>query len=252
MKLGSQGLEVAALGLGCMGMSAYYGPPKPEPDMVALIHHAVAAGVTLLDTSDIYGPHTNELLLGKALQGEVRGKVQLATKFGILAGADGARATRRTCAQRARAASGASAWNASTSTTSTASTSACPSRSRELDIGIVTYSPLCRGFFSSGPKLVDMLSEQDFRKDLPRFQAENLEKNTMVFERGNDVCPILGTTKVDNFNQNVAALSVKLAPEEMAELESYASADVAGDRYHDFLNTWKDSETPLMSSWKAK
>ena len=65
MKLGSQGLEVAALGLGCMGMSAYYGPPKPEPDMVALIHHAVAAGVTLLDTSDIYGPHTNELLLGK-------------------------------------------------------------------------------------------------------------------------------------------------------------------------------------------
>jgi len=52
MKLGSQGLEVSALGLGCMGMSAYYGPPKPEPDMIALIHHAVAAGVTLLDTSD--------------------------------------------------------------------------------------------------------------------------------------------------------------------------------------------------------
>jgi aryl-alcohol dehydrogenase-like predicted oxidoreductase len=65
MKLGSQGLEVSAQGLGCMGMSAFYGPPKPEPDMVALIHHAVAAGVTLLDTSDIYGPHTNELLLGK-------------------------------------------------------------------------------------------------------------------------------------------------------------------------------------------
>jgi aryl-alcohol dehydrogenase-like predicted oxidoreductase len=65
IKLGSQGLDVSAQGLGCMGMSAYYGPPKPEADMIALIHHAVAAGVTLFDTSDIYGPHTNEILLGK-------------------------------------------------------------------------------------------------------------------------------------------------------------------------------------------
>ena len=65
IKLGSQGLEVSAQGLGCMGMSAFYGPPKPEPDMIKLIHHAVASGVTLLDTSDIYGPHTNEILLGK-------------------------------------------------------------------------------------------------------------------------------------------------------------------------------------------
>jgi aryl-alcohol dehydrogenase-like predicted oxidoreductase len=55
VKLGSQGLEVSAQGLGCMGMSALYGPPKPEADMIALIHHAVAAGVTLLDTSDMYG-----------------------------------------------------------------------------------------------------------------------------------------------------------------------------------------------------
>jgi aryl-alcohol dehydrogenase-like predicted oxidoreductase len=66
-----------------MGMSAYYGPPKPEPDMIALIRHSVAAGVTLLDTADSYGPHTNELLLGKALQGGVREKVDLATKFGV-------------------------------------------------------------------------------------------------------------------------------------------------------------------------
>jgi predicted oxidoreductase len=65
IKLGSQGLEVSAQGLGCMGMSAFYGPPKPEPDMIKLIHHAVASGVTLLDTSDMYGPHTNEILLGK-------------------------------------------------------------------------------------------------------------------------------------------------------------------------------------------
>uniref|UniRef100_A0A453BSM0 NADP-dependent oxidoreductase domain-containing protein n=1 Tax=Aegilops tauschii subsp. strangulata TaxID=200361 RepID=A0A453BSM0_AEGTS len=83
VKLGSQGMEVSAQGLGCMGMSAFYGAPKPEPDMVALIHHAVAAGVTFLDTSDMYGPHTNEILLGKALQGDMREKVDLATKFGV-------------------------------------------------------------------------------------------------------------------------------------------------------------------------
>ncbi|KAG2571255.1 hypothetical protein PVAP13_7KG020689 [Panicum virgatum] len=104
MKLGSQGLEVSAQGLGCMGMSMAYGERKPEADMVALLHHAVAAGVTFLDTSDVYGPHTNEALLGTALQvGEVRGKVQLATKFGITPDVrGGCAATRRTCARRAR------------------------------------------------------------------------------------------------------------------------------------------------------
>ncbi|GMY32162.1 IN2-2 protein-like isoform X2, partial [Fagus crenata] len=83
IKLGSQGLEVSAQGLGCMGMSAFYGTPKPEQDMIALIHHAIERGVTFLDTSDYYGPFTNEILLGKALKGGVREKVELATKFGV-------------------------------------------------------------------------------------------------------------------------------------------------------------------------
>jgi len=146
---------------------------------------------------------------------------------------------------------------------------------RELGIGIVAYSPLGRGFFSKGSQLVESLSDQDFRKHMPRFQPDNLEKNALIFERvntmatrkgctasqlalawvhhqGNDVCPIPGTTKIENFNQNVGALSVKLTPEEMAELESYATAvDVQGDRYAQMANTWKDSETPPLSSWKA-
>lgn len=84
MKLGSQGLEVSRQGLGCMGMSAFYGPPKPEFDMIELIHYAISHGITHLDTSDVYGPHTNEILLGKALASEtIRHKVQLATKFGL-------------------------------------------------------------------------------------------------------------------------------------------------------------------------
>lgn len=65
IKLGSEGLEVSKQGLGCMGMSSNYGPPKPEPDMIKLIHHAIDSGVTFLDTSDVYGPHTNEILIGK-------------------------------------------------------------------------------------------------------------------------------------------------------------------------------------------
>jgi aryl-alcohol dehydrogenase-like predicted oxidoreductase len=62
------------------GMSAFYGPPKEEAEMIALIHRAIDSGVTFLDTSDIYGPHTNELLLGKALEG-IRGKVSLLCLF---------------------------------------------------------------------------------------------------------------------------------------------------------------------------
>lgn len=65
VKLGSQGLEVSALGLGCMGMSAFYGPPKDETEMIKLVRHAVDLGVTFLDTSDVYGPYTNEELVGK-------------------------------------------------------------------------------------------------------------------------------------------------------------------------------------------
>jgi aryl-alcohol dehydrogenase-like predicted oxidoreductase len=82
VKLGSQGLEVSALGLGCMGMSAFYGPPKDETEMVKLIHHAVDSGVTFFDTADAYGPHTNEILLGKAIK-DIRDKVEIATKFGF-------------------------------------------------------------------------------------------------------------------------------------------------------------------------
>ena len=65
------------------------------------------------------------------------------------------------------------------------------------------------------------------------------------------MCPIPGTTKIVNFNQNIGALSVKLTPEELAELESFASADaVKGDRYQDDFSTWKNSETPPLSSRK--
>ena len=79
-RLGSQGLEVSAEGLGCMGMSEFYGPTD-ETEAIATIHRALALGVDFLDTADIYGPFTNEWLVGRALAGR-RHEVVLATKFG--------------------------------------------------------------------------------------------------------------------------------------------------------------------------
>jgi aryl-alcohol dehydrogenase-like predicted oxidoreductase len=87
-KLGKSGLEVSALGLGCMGMSIAYGVPPEKKDMIALIGKAVERGVTFFDTAEIYGPYTNEELVGEALA-PFRGKVAIATKFGIKMGPDG-------------------------------------------------------------------------------------------------------------------------------------------------------------------
>jgi aryl-alcohol dehydrogenase-like predicted oxidoreductase len=80
-KLGKSNLEVSALGLGCMGMSFGFGAAKDEQEMIRLIHAAVDRGITFFDTAEVYGPYTNETLVGKALE-PVRDKVVIATKFG--------------------------------------------------------------------------------------------------------------------------------------------------------------------------
>ncbi|KAG6582042.1 putative aldo-keto reductase 2, partial [Cucurbita argyrosperma subsp. sororia] len=335
IKLGSQGLEVSAQGLGCMGMSSYYGPAKPEEDMIALIHHAVASGVTFLDTSDIYGPFTNEILVGKALKATgVREKVQLATKFGLhlvdgnfevhgepeyvraaceasleRLGVDyidlyyqhridtkvpievtigelkklveegkiryiGLSEASASTIRRAHAVHPISAVQLEWSLWARDVEQDIIPTCRELGIGIVAYSPLGRGFLSSGANFVQNLTEDDYRKKLPRFQAQNLEHNNNIFEKvrelsgrkgcspsqlalawvhhqGHDVAPIPGTTKISNLDSNIGALSLKLSPQEMAELEAYALADgVQGGRYGDDISTWNQSETPPFSSWK--
>ncbi|XP_059632060.1 probable aldo-keto reductase 2 [Cornus florida] len=332
MKLGSQGLEVSAQGLGCMGMSAFYGPPKPDSDMIALIHHAIDSGVTFLDTSDVYGPFINEILIAKAMKGGFRERTELATKFGISISDGGFQIrgdpayVRASCEaslkrldidcidlyyqhrvdtsipievtmgelkklveegkikyvglseasastiRRAHAVHPISAVQLEWSLWTRDSEEEVIPTCRELGIGIVAYSPLGQGFLSSGPSLVEKFSDDDFRKHLPKFQPENVEHNKNLFERvnamaaskgctpsqlalawvhhqGNDVCPIPGTTKIENFKQNIGALSVQLTKEEMAELETIADA-VKGERFGGVIISWKESNTPPLSSWK--
>jgi aryl-alcohol dehydrogenase-like predicted oxidoreductase len=87
-KLGKSNLEVSAIGLGCMGMSFSYGPPKDKQEMTSLLHAAVERGITFFDTAEVYGPYLNEELVGEALA-PYRGKVVIATKFGFdLSGSD--------------------------------------------------------------------------------------------------------------------------------------------------------------------
>ncbi|XP_022026611.1 auxin-induced protein PCNT115 [Helianthus annuus] len=337
IKLGSQGLEVSAIGLGCMGMSYAYGPAKPEQEMIELIHHAVNSGVTHLDTSDVYGPHTNEILIGKALKGVAREKVEVATKFGLRFGEGygelqihGEPEYVRACCEaslkrlgvdyidlyyahridpkvpieitmgelkklfeegkikyiglseanpaiirRAHAIHPITAvqleWSLWTRDVEEEVIPTC----RELGIGIVPFAPLGSGFFASGPKVMDNLADDDYRKVLPRLQGENFDHNKRVFERvsemaerkgctlaqlalawvlhqGDDVCPIPGTTKITNLNQNLGALSVKLTSQDMAELESLAS--FKGDRMPEQIlaHCYKNVDTPPLSSWKTE
>jgi len=245
LHLGSQGFQVSAQGLGCMGMSSgRYGTPPPEEEMIPLIRHAIISkGITFLDTSDVYGPFTNEVLVGKAIKGN-REKVQLATKFGI-SFADG-KPDIRGDPGYVRA--------------------ACEASLKRLDVDCIDLYYQHR---------IDTKVPIEVTA-LPKFRAENLERNNVTFEKiceiasrkgcspgqlalawihhqGNDVSPIPGTTKVKNLEENIGALSVKLTPKEMKEIENVVSTcGFFGDRCDEvFKNfTWMNSETPPLSSWK--
>ncbi|KAF2535408.1 hypothetical protein F2Q68_00019777 [Brassica cretica] len=288
MKLGSQGFEVSAQGLGCLGLSSFHGDPERETDAITLLHHAVDSGVTFFDTSDIYRPETNEFtlqensgilkdipteneILGisrgifedisrkhKTWMGELKKLVEEG-KIKYIGLSEASASTIR----RAHAVHPITAVQLEWSLWSRDVEEEIIPTCRELGIGIVAYSPLGRGFFASGPKLT-----------LPRFQQENLDHNKILYEKvcamsekkgctpgqlalawvhhqGDDVCPIPGTTKIENLNLNIGALSVKLTPDEMLELETIVQAEsVKGERYGNMLATFKNSDTPPLSSWK--
>ena len=316
-RLGSQGLETSALGLGCMGMSEFYGTAD-EGEAIATIHRALELGVNFLDTADAYGPFKNERLVGHAIQGR-RDEVVLATKFGnvrteqgerlgirgdreyVLAACDASlerldtdhidvyyqhRVDPKTPIEetvgamaelveqgkvrylglseaapetigRAHAVHPISALQTEYSLWSRDVEDEILPTIRELGIGLVAYSPLGRGFLSGRIRSADDLEEGDFRRDNPRFQGENFQKNLELVERveelgaakgctaaqialvwvlaqGEDIVPIPGTTRVKNLEENVAALDVELTDEDLRDLEAvFPKGAAAGDRYAD-------------------
>ena len=316
--LGTQGLTVSAEGLGCMGMSEFYGSTN-ETEAVATIHHALDLGVTLLDTSDIYGPHTNERLVGEAIA-DRRDEVVLATKFGIVRDPNNPSArgvngrpeyVMRACdaslqrlgldhidlyyqhrvdpdvpieetvgamaelvaagkvrflglseaspetIRRAHAVHPISALQTEYSLWSRDPEAEILPTVRELGIGFVAYSPLGRGFLTGQIASPDDFDADDFRRNNPRFQGANFERNLELVERvrqiarekdctpgqlalawvlarGEDVAPIPGTKRRSYLEENVAAVEVSLSADELARIDEAAPVGAAaGDRYPD-------------------
>ncbi|MBX5053808.1 aldo/keto reductase [Rhizobium lentis] len=319
-KLGNE-LTVSAVGLGCMGMSFAYGA-SDEQESIRTLNRAVELGVTLFDTAEVYGPFTNELLLGKALK-PFRDRVTIATKFGFkidtaqagvaaIAGVDSRPSHVREVAEaslkrlgietidllyqhrvdpnvpieetvgvmaelvregkvralglseagsatirRAHAVHPIAALQSEYSLWTRDPEEDVLATCRELGIGFVPYSPLGRGFLTGAIRKADDLAADDFRRQVPRFQAENFDANAAlvaaleqlaavkgvtaaqlalawVLSRGDDIVPIPGARKLHHLEQNVAAADIELSAEELEQLDNAIPAwRVAGKRYSD-------------------
>ncbi|MFL5515058.1 MAG: aldo/keto reductase [Gemmatimonadales bacterium] len=322
-QLGRQGLEVSAIGLGCMGMSQSYGVTD-DAESVATIHRALELGVTFFDTAEVYGPFTNEMLVGRALEGR-RDRVVLATKFGweiggnarggldsrpahIREAVEGSLRRLRTdridllyqhrvdptvpiedvvgamadlvregkarflglseagaeTIRRAHAVHPISALQSEYSLWERNLETEIIPLLRELEIGLVPFSPLGRGFLTGTARRAEEYPEGDYRRGDPRFQGANYEANmraanvvgevardlgatpaqvalAWVLGRGSDMVPIPGTKRRAYLEENLGAASLRLDPAAMARLDAALSPEaIAGPRYNDAMMAYID------------
>ncbi|KAM7488804.1 hypothetical protein LguiB_026296 [Lonicera macranthoides] len=207
----------------------------------------------------------------QALKGGYREKVQLASKFGVVSFIDG---IMNVCGDPAyvRASCEASLERLQVDCIDLYYQHRVDA---ELGIGIVPYSPVGQGFFCLGSAVADGMNEDDLRTLVPRFQPGNIEPNGKMFDKikamakkrgytaaqmslawvhhkGDDVVPIPGTTNIDHFNEILVALSIKLTPEEIKELEYITSEEkIHGGRFEGMIS-WKESYTVPLESWKPR
>ena len=267
-ELGKSGLKVSALGLGCMGMSHGYGAAADKKKMINLIHQAIEKGITFFDTAEVYGPYTNEELVGEALE-SYRKDVVIATKCGIQM-VDGKQIVIGK-PEIIRSSIEGSLRRLQTDhidlyylhrvdpdvpieEVAETMKELLPTL-EELGIGFVPFSPLDKGFLTGNISKDTQFRKDDFRSIVPRFTAENLNANQVIVdfvrklaEEKNVtpaqialawvlavkpwIAPIPGTTKLKRLKENIQGINVEISPEELTRInDTLNSIPVSGDRY---------------------
>ena len=267
-ELGKSGLKVSALGLGCMGMSHGYGAAADKKKMINLIHQAIEKRITFFDTAEVYGPYTNEELVGEALE-SYRKDVVIATKCGIQM-VDGKqivigkpeiiRSSIEGSLRRLRTDHIDLYYlhrvdpDVPIEEVAETMKELLPTL-EELGIGFVPFSPLGKGFLTGNISKDTQFGKDDFRSIVPRFTAENLNANQVIVdfvrklaEEKNVtpaqialawvlavkpwIAPIPGTTKLKRLKENIQSINVEISAEELTRInDTLNSIPVSGDRY---------------------